>query len=131
MGIRGYGKGGVELEIFHSMLKYNDLSVVQNISGNDISFRGDCPLKLRTWILKIPRDKPLAWPDLKYLSNQIELQIRFSQEENCHVMWDTTGMKNLTTIRFPRLAVVPYAVVEWLNKKGHTPNELRIWLEKL
>ena len=37
----------------------------------------------------------------------------------------------MTTLRFPRLAVVPYAVVEWLSKKGRTPNELRIWLEKM
>ena len=46
-------------------------------------------------------------------------------------MWDTTGMKNLKTLRLPRLAVVPYSVVEWLSKKGHTPNELRIWLGKM
>ena len=46
-------------------------------------------------------------------------------------MWDTTGMKNLTTLRLPRFAVVPYSVVEWISKKGRTPNELRIWLEKM
>ena len=46
-------------------------------------------------------------------------------------MWDTTVVKNLTTLRFPRLAVLPYAVLEWLSKKGRTPNELRIWLEKM
>ena len=46
-------------------------------------------------------------------------------------MWDTTGMKNLTTLRFPRLALVPYVLVEWLSKKGRTPNELRIWLETM
>ena len=40
-------------------------------------------------------------------------------------------MTNLTTLRFPRLAVVLYALVEWLSKKGRTPNELRIWLEKM
>ena len=40
-------------------------------------------------------------------------------------------MKNLTTLRLPRLAVVPYALVECLSKKGRTPNELRIWLEKI
>ena len=37
-------------------------------------------------------------------------------------MWYTTGMANLTAIRLSRLAVVPYAVVEWLIKKGRTPN---------
>ena len=39
-------------------------------------------------------------------------------------------MTNLTTLRLPRPAVVPYAVVEWLSKKGQKPNELRVWLEK-
>ena len=46
-------------------------------------------------------------------------------------MWDTTGMINLTTLRLPRIAVVPYALVEWLSKKGRTSNELRIWLETM
>ena len=40
-------------------------------------------------------------------------------------------MTNLTTIRFTRLVVVPYSVMEWLGKKGRTPNELRMWLEKM
>ena len=40
-------------------------------------------------------------------------------------------MTNLTALRLPRLAAVPYAVVEWLSKKGRTPNELRIWLGKM
>ena len=53
-----------------------------------------------------------------------------SQEEIRHAMWDTTGMTNFTTLRLPRLAVVPYELVERLSKKGRTPNELRIWLEK-
>ena len=26
---------------------------------------------------------------------------------------------------------MPYAVVEWLSKKGRTPNELRLWLEEM
>ena len=46
-------------------------------------------------------------------------------------MWDTIGRTHLTTVKFPRLAVVPYAVVEWISKNGLTPNELRVWLEKL
>ena len=46
-------------------------------------------------------------------------------------MWDTTGMTNFKTLRLPSLAVVPYAVVEWISKKGRTPNELRVWLEKM
>ena len=40
-------------------------------------------------------------------------------------------MTNLITLRLPRLAVVPYAVVGWLSKKGRIPNELRIWLGKM
>ena len=40
-------------------------------------------------------------------------------------------MTNLTTLRLPRLAVVPYALVEWLSKKWRTPNELRILLETM
>ena len=46
-------------------------------------------------------------------------------------MWDTTGMTDLTTLRLPRLAVVPYEFVEWIGKKGRTPNESRIWLETM
>ena len=40
-------------------------------------------------------------------------------------------MTNLETLRLPILAVVPYAVVVWLSKKGRIPNELRLWLEKM
>ena len=112
------------------MLKYNDLFVAQNLSGNVIAFMGDRPLEGRPWIFKIPRDKLWAWPEIKFLSNPIEMRTHFSQEENRHAMWDTTSMTNLTTLRLPRLARVPYAVVEWLSKKGRTPNKLRIWLEK-
>ena len=126
----GMVKGDAELKIFQSMLKYNDLFVAQNLSGNVIAFMGDRPPEGIPWIFKIPRDKPCAWPEVKFLSNPIEIQTHFSQEENRHAMWDTTGMKNLTTLRLARLAVVPYAVVEWLSKKGSKPNELRIWLEK-
>ena len=89
-------------------------------------FMGDSPLEGRPCIFKIPRDKTWALPEVKFLSNPIEMQTDFSQEENRHAMWDTTGMTNLTTLKFTRLAVVPYALVEWLSKKGHTPNELRV-----
>ena len=66
----------------------------------------------------------------KFLSNPIETKTNFSQEENLHAMWDTNGTKKLTTLRLTKLAVVPYALVEWISKKGRTPNELRIWLGK-
>ena len=71
------------------------------------------------------------WPEIKYLRNPIEMQTHFSQEENCNAMLDTTGRKNLTTIKLTRLAVVSYVVVEWLSKRGKTPNELRVWLEEM
>ena len=83
----------------------------------------------RPWIFKITREKSWAWPEIKLLSNPIEMQTHFSQEENFHAMWDTTGRKKLATARFPRLAVVPYAVVEWLSKRGLAPNELSVWLK--
>ena len=105
--------------------------VAQNLSGNVIALMGDRPLEGRPWIFKIPRDKQWAWSEVKCLSNPIEMQTHFSQEENRHAMWDTTGMKNLTTLSLPRLAVVPYYLVEWLSKKGLTLNELRIWLETM
>ena len=37
----------------------------------------------------------------------------------------------MKTIKLPRLAVAPYAVVIWLSKKGRTPNKLRVWLGKM
>ena len=92
---------------------------------------GGRPLEGRLWIFNLPRDKPWARPGVKFLRNPIEIQTHFSQEENCHAMWDTTGMKNLTALRLTRLAVVPYSLLEWLSKKGRTPNELRIWLETM
>ena len=104
--------------------------VAQNLSGNVIAFMGYFPLQERPWIFKIPRDKPWEWPEVKLLINPIEMQTHSIQEENRYAMWDTTVMTNLTTLRLPRLTVVPYAVVEWLSKKGIIPNELRIWLEK-
>ena len=113
------------------MLKYNNLSVVQNIYGNVIAFIGDRSLEGRLWIFNITRDKPWSWPGIKLLSNPIEMKTHLSQEENLHAMWDTIGRTHLTTVKFPRLAVVPYAVVEWISKNGLTPNELRVWLEKL
>ena len=81
-------------------------------------FHGERLLKGRPWILSIPRDKPWACPEIKLLINPIEMQTNFSQEENHHVMWDTTGRIDLTTVKLPRLAVVPYVVMDWLSKKG-------------
>ena len=45
-------------------------------------------------------------------------------------MWDTTGKTNLTTRKFPRMAVAPYAAVEWLSEGVRTPNKLRVCLEE-
>ena len=76
----GMVKGDAELKIVHFMLKYNNVFVAQNISGNVIAFMGDRPLEGRLWIFKIPRDKPWAWPEIKFLSNPIGMQTYFSQE---------------------------------------------------
>ena len=76
----GMLKGDVEFKIFHSMLKFNDLFVTQNLSGNVIAFIGDRPLEGRQWIFKIPQDKPWEWPEVKLLSNPIEMKTHFSQE---------------------------------------------------
>ena len=76
----GIVKWEVELKIFHSMLKYNDFFVAQNLSGNVIAFMRDRPLEGRSWIFKIPRDKPWSWPEIKFLRNPIEMQTHFIQE---------------------------------------------------
>ena len=73
----GMVKEDAELKLFHSMLKYNDLFVDQNISGNVIAFMGNRPIEGRPWVFKIPRDKPWAWPKIKFLSNTIEMQTHF------------------------------------------------------
>ena len=57
----GIVKGGAELKIFRFMLKYNDLFVTQNLSGNVIAFMGGRPLEGRPWIFNIPRDKPTGY----------------------------------------------------------------------
>ena len=80
LGICGYGKRGRGVKIFHSMLKYNHFFVAQNLSGNVIAFMGDRPLERRPQILKIPREKPWEWPEVKFLSNPIEMQTHFIQE---------------------------------------------------
>ena len=124
-------KGDAELKLSHSMLKYNYLFVAPNLSSNVIAFMGDRPLEGRPWVFKIPWDKPWAWTEIKFLSNSIEMQTHFSQEGNLHAMWDTTGNTNLTTRKFPSLAVVSYAAVGWLSEGGRTPNEFRVWLEEM
>ena len=47
--------------------------VAQSLSGNVIAFMGDRPMEGRPWIFKIPRDKPWEWPEVKFLSNPIEI----------------------------------------------------------
>ena len=44
-------------------------------------------------------------------------------------MWETTDNNNLTTRKFSRPTVVPYTAAEWLNERGRTPIDLRVWLE--
>ena len=108
----GMVKEDAELKIFHSMFNKNDLFVAQNLSRNVIDFMGDRPLEVRPWIFNITWDKSWAWPGVKLSINPIEMQTHFSQEENRHAMWDTTGKTNLKIIRLPRLAVVH---MKWWN----------------
>ena len=68
---------------------------------------------------------------MKLWNNSIEMQTHFTQESNRHSVWDTTGGKNLTTKKLPRMAVVPYADVYWISRGGQTSNELRVWLEEI
>ena len=75
----GMVKGEAELKTSHSMLKYNDLFVAQNLLGNVIAFMGDRPLEGRQWIFRIPRDKTWEWKKIKFLSNPIEMQTNFIQ----------------------------------------------------
>ena len=65
-------KGDAELKIFHSMLKYNDLFVAQNLSGNVITFMGGFPLEGRPWIFNIPRDNPWAWTEVKLFHSMLK-----------------------------------------------------------
>ena len=104
----GMIKGDTELKIFHSILKYNDFFVTQNLYGNVIAFMGGSPFEGRPWIFKIPGDKPFSWSEVKFFNNPIEMQTQFSQEENRHSIWDTIGMTNFTTLRLPRIVVLPY-----------------------
>ena len=69
----GMVKGDAELKIFYLILKYNDFFVAQNISGSVIAFVGDITLEGRPWIFKIKRYTPWAWPEVKLLSNPIEM----------------------------------------------------------
>ena len=52
-----------------------------------IAFMGDHPLEGRLWVFKIPQDKPWAWPEIKFLSNYIEMQTYFIQEGNTNTIW--------------------------------------------
>ena len=74
----GVVKDDAELKLFHSMVKYNDVCVDQELSGNVIALMGDHPLEGRPWVFKIPRDKPCSWTEVKFLSNSIEIQTHFS-----------------------------------------------------
>ena len=75
-------RGDTELKVFHSMVKYNDIFVTNNISGSVIVFMGDRPLAGRPWLFNIPRDKPWAWPVVECVDNAIEMQGHFGQEGN-------------------------------------------------
>ena len=126
----GMVKGGIDLKLFHAMIKYNDIFVTNNLSGSVIGFMEDRPLAGRPWVFRIPRDKPLAWPEVEYVENAIKMQCHFGQEANNNTLYDTAGDPTKTRVKLPILVMVPYDMVEWLVKSNRTPNELRLWIEK-
>ena len=69
----GMVNGDAELKLSHSMVKYNDLFVASNLSGNVIEFMGDRPLDGRSWVLKIPLNKSWEWPEVRSRNNPIEM----------------------------------------------------------
>ena len=85
----GMVKGDAELKIFHSIKKYIFFCCSKSLWKCDC-FHGGPSIGRKAVYIKIPRDKPWAWHEIKFLSNPIEMQTHFSQEENRHTMWDTT-----------------------------------------
>ena len=122
-------KGDTELKVFHSMVKYNDMFATTNLIGSVIGFIGGRTLYGSPWVFKTPRDRPWAWPEVEYVDNAIEMQGHFRQEGNNKTLWDMAGYPTKTNVKFPRLAMVTYAMVEWLVQENRTPNELRMWIE--
>ena len=53
------------------MLKYNDLFLAQNFAVDVIELMGDNPLEGMPWVFKIPWDKPLTWPEIKFIRKSI------------------------------------------------------------
>ena len=70
----------------------------------------------------------MAWNKTLEKPNWNTITFHPRRKPSCHV--GTTGKTNLTTVKLPKLAVAPYAVVEWISKKGRTLNELRVLLKK-
>ena len=66
---------------------------------------------------------------MEYVNNAIEMQGHFEQEGNNDTLWDTAGDTTKTKAELPRLAMAPYAMLEWLVQANRTPNELRLWTE--
>ena len=60
----GMVKGDAEFKTFRSVLKYSNLFVAQNISGNVIAFMRDRPLEGSPWIFNKPQYKPWSWPEI-------------------------------------------------------------------
>ena len=57
------------------------------------------------------------------------MQSHFGKEGNNNTLWDKSGDTTKTKAKFPILAMVTYAMVEWLVQASRTPNKLGMWME--
>ena len=56
------------------------------------------------------------------------MQGNFGQEGNNNTLSGMSGDTTKTKKNLPRLAMVPYAMVEWLFQANRMPNEFRLWM---
>ena len=73
----GTVKGDAELKQIYSMLKYNDLFVTQNISGNVIAFGWSSNVS-KTMDIQYSTGQAMGMPEVKFLGNPIEMHTHFS-----------------------------------------------------
>ena len=67
---------------------------------------------------------------MEYVDNAIKMQGHSGKEGKDTALWDKAGDTTKTSAKFPRSAMVPYAMVEWPVKENRTHNELILWREK-
>ena len=64
------------------------------------------------------------------MENATKMQGNFGQEGNKNTLWDTPGTPMKIRAKFPRQAMMPYAMVECPVEASRTPNEMRLWIEE-